>query len=118
MSENQVSKPDAGRAAWIILIVSGVLEAVWAHALGQITGLDAIGPIVIFALAVIGSMVGLAWAMRTIPTSIAYAVWTGIGASLAVVWGMASGAEPVSWVRIALIAVLIMCVMGLHGEED
>ena len=99
--------------AWVILIVSGVLEAVWATALGKSEGFTKLWPSVIFFGALALSMGGLAWAMRDIPTGTAYAVWVGIGASLTVVWAMVTGDAEVSWVRIALLVGLVGCVVGL-----
>ena len=58
-------------------------------------------------------MMGLAFAMRNIPTSTAYAVWVGIGAALTVLYAMATGSEPVSLARILLIIGLVACVVGL-----
>ncbi|QAY70980.1 DMT family transporter [Xylanimonas protaetiae] len=108
-----VAAPSASLVAWGALAVSGLLEAVWATALSRSHGLTRLGPTVVFAVAVVLSMAGLAHAMRTIPVGTAYAVWVGIGAATTVAYAMATGAEPVSLVRIALIAGLIACVVGL-----
>lgn len=59
------------------------------------------------------SMVGLAFAMHSIPNSTAYAVWVGIGAALTVLYAMATGSEPISLARILLIIGLVACVVGL-----
>ncbi|MFW0871508.1 DMT family transporter [Rhodococcoides corynebacterioides] len=99
--------------AWIVLLVSGVLEAVWATALGRSAGFTRLTPTVIFGVALILSMIGLAVAMRSIPTGTAYAVWVGIGASLTVAYAMITGAESASLLRIALIVGLVGCVVGL-----
>ena len=99
--------------AWVILIVSGVLEAVWATALGKSEGFTKLWPTVIFSVALALSMGGLAWAMRDISTGTAYAVWVGIGAALTVIWAMITGETDVSWVKLALIAGLVGCVVGL-----
>jgi len=98
---------------WIVLIASGVLEAVWATALGKSEGFSKLTPSLVFGGALIASMVGLAYAMRELPVGTAYAVWVGIGASLTVAYGMATGAEPVSLVKVLLILGLIGCVIGL-----
>lgn len=98
---------------WIVLIASGVLEAVWATALGRSAGLTKPVPTTVFAVTVVASMVGLAWAMRSLPTGTAYAVWVGVGASLAVVYGMATGDEPVSLAKVLLILGLVGCIVGL-----
>ncbi|MGH3703632.1 MAG: DMT family transporter [Agromyces sp.] len=99
--------------AWVILIVSGVLEAVWATALGKSEGFTKLWPSVVFFGALVLSMGGLAWAMRDISTGTAYAVWVGIGAALTVVWAMVTGETDVSWVKIALLIGLVGCVVGL-----
>ncbi|MDT0275987.1 DMT family transporter [Blastococcus goldschmidtiae] len=99
--------------AWAVLVVSGVLEAVWATALGRSVGFTRPVPSVVFAVAVVLSMVGLAYAMRELPVGTAYAVWVGIGASITVAYAMATGTEPVSLAKILLIMGLIGCVVGL-----
>lgn len=104
--------------SWIVLAVSGVLEAVWATALGRSEGFTKLWPSVVFAVALVASMGGLAWAMREIPTGTAYAVWVGIGAALTVVVAMVGGSEPVSVVKILLILGLVGCVVGLKIVSD
>lgn len=99
--------------SWLVLIGSGVLEAVWATALGRSAGLTRPVPTTVFAITVVASMVGLAWAMRTLPTGTAYAVWVGVGASLTVVYGMLTGDEPVSLAKVLLILGLVGCIVGL-----
>ena len=99
--------------AWIILIASGVLEAVWATALGKSEGFTKLWPTVTFGVALVISMGGLAYAMREIPVGTAYAVWVGIGASLTVLYAMLFGGEPASVIKILLILGLIGCVIGL-----
>lgn len=99
--------------SWIVLVVSGVLEAVWATALGKSEGFSRPWPTTVFAVTVVLSMVGLAFAMRSIPTGTAYAVWVGIGAALTVGYAMATGVEAVSLVKVLLILGLVGCVVGL-----
>ncbi|MFF2387507.1 DMT family transporter [Agromyces sp. NPDC058104] len=99
--------------AWVILIASGVLEAVWATALGKSEGFTKLWPSVVFGVAIVLSMGGLAWAMRDISIGTAYAVWVGIGAALTVIWSMITGDSDVSWVKIALLMGLVGCVVGL-----
>ena len=59
------------------------------------------------------SMGGLAYALRTVPIGTGYAVWVGIGATLTVAFGMASGAESVTAVKVLLLVGLVGCVVGL-----
>ena len=99
--------------AWLVLILSGVLEAVWAVALGKSEGFSRLTPSLVFVVGLVLSMGGLAFAMRTLPIGTAYAVWVGIGATLTVTFGMVSGSEDVSLLKGALIVGLIGCVVGL-----
>ncbi len=101
--------------AWFVLVVSGVLEAVWATALGRSVGLSKVGPSILFLVALTLSMAGLAYATRTLPTGTSYAVWVGIGASLTVAYAMLGGSEPFTWVRLALLVGLVGCIVGLKA---
>ena len=103
--------------SWIILAVSGVLEAVWATALGRSEGFTKLWPTVIFAVTLVASMGGLAWAMREIPTGTAYAVWVGIGAAGTAGYAMATGDEPFSAVRVLLLLGIVGCVVGLKATH-
>ncbi|WP_030482789.1 DMT family transporter [Nocardioides aequoreus] len=99
--------------SWFVLVVAGVLEAVWATALGRSEGFTRLGPSVVFVVGLVLSMLGLAYAMRELPLGTAYAVWVGIGAVLTVAWAMWAGEEPVSAVRVLLLAGIVGCVAGL-----
>lgn len=105
-------------ASWIVLILSGVLEAVWATALGKSEGFSKLWPTVVFGAALLLSMGGLAYALRDIPVGTGYAVWVGIGAVLTVGYAMATGSEPVTVVKLLLIAGLIGCVIGLKAVSE
>ncbi|WP_217181918.1 multidrug efflux SMR transporter [Streptomyces sp. AC495_CC817] len=99
--------------SWVILVASGILEAVWATALGKSDGLSKLWPSVIFFGALALSMFGLAFAMKDIATGTAYAVWVGIGATLTVIWAMVTGDTEISWLRILLLMGLVGCIVGL-----
>jgi quaternary ammonium compound-resistance protein SugE len=101
--------------AWLILVLSGVLEAVWASALSASQGFRRRGPVVLFAVALAASMAGLAFAMTQLPTGTAYAVWVGIGATLTVVWAMVTRQERASTARILLLVLLVASVVGLKA---
>ncbi|NMN98529.1 DMT family transporter [Antrihabitans stalactiti] len=99
--------------AWILLVISGVLEAVWATALGRTDGFTRLAPTVVFGVGLIASMAGLALAMRDLPIGTAYAVWVGIGAVLTVSYAMATGAESVSIVKAVFLVMIVAGVVGL-----
>lgn len=66
--------------SWIILVIAGLLEVVWAVGLKYTHGFSRLTPSVITVTAMIVSLALLAWAMKSLPVGTAYAVWTGIGA--------------------------------------
>ena len=98
---------------WIILLISSVLEAVWAIALSESDGFSRPVPTIVFAVAVTLSMIGLGYAMKGIPTSVAYTVWVGVGAALTVTASMLTGSEDPSPLKLVFLAGSIACVIGL-----
>jgi quaternary ammonium compound-resistance protein SugE len=99
--------------AWLVLVLSGIMEAVWATALGKSDGFSKPLPTLLFAAALAVSMAGLAYAMRSLPVGTAYAVWVGIGAVLTASYAMAFDDDPVSLPRILLLLGIVGCVIGL-----
>jgi quaternary ammonium compound-resistance protein SugE len=99
--------------AWIVLVISGVLESVWATALGKSDGFSKLTPTVLFAVGLVASMAGLAYALRTLPIGTGYAVWVGIGAVLTVTYAMVFDGEPVSALKVVFLAGIVGCVVGL-----
>lgn len=101
--------------AWLILVISGVLEAVWATALSKTEGFTRLWPSVIFGVALVFSMIGLAIAMRSLPPGTSYAIWVGIGAVLTVGYAMITGAESASVIKVLLMLGLVGCIVGLKA---
>ncbi len=99
--------------AWVILVAAGVLEAVWATALGMCDGFRKFWPTVVFIVATALSMVGLAMAMDSIPAGTAYAVWVGIGAVLTAAYPVIRGEESLSAARALLFLMLLTGIIGL-----
>jgi len=99
--------------SWILLVVSGALEAVWATALGKTEGFTRLAPSLVFFVALAASMTGLALAMRDLPIGTSYAVWVGIGAVLTVAYAMATGEEPVSVMKLVFLMMIVGGVVGL-----
>lgn len=65
---------------WIVLLIAGLFEVVWATAMKQSEGFTRAGPTLLTLAAMIASFGLLAWAMRALPLGTAYMVWSGIGA--------------------------------------
>jgi quaternary ammonium compound-resistance protein SugE len=98
---------------WLVLLLSGVCEAVWATALGRVEGFSRLTPIAVFVVGLVVSMAGLGYALRGLPIGTAYAVWVGVGAAATAGYAMWSGQEPVSLVRALLLLGIVGCVIGL-----
>ncbi|HLV59244.1 MAG TPA: multidrug efflux SMR transporter [Natronosporangium sp.] len=103
--------------AWLVLIGSGLLETVWALALAASKGFTRPLPVAVFLVALVLSMAGLGYAVRTIPVGTAYAVWVGIGAIGTAVAGMVLFREPVTVARIACLILIVGGVVGLRYLE-
>lgn len=99
--------------SWLVLVISGVLEAVWATALGRSEGFTKLVPTAIFFVALAASMRGLAYAMRELPVGTAYAVWVGIGATLTVVYAAMTGEQTLSVVKVLCLVMIVGGVIGL-----
>ena len=94
------------------------MEAVWALALDRAEGFTRPLPTIIFLAALAVSMLGLSHAVKSIPIGTAYAVWVGIGAAVTVGYSMITGAEAALPAKIALLAGLVACVVGLKLVGD
>ncbi|NLE70642.1 MAG: multidrug efflux SMR transporter [Actinomycetales bacterium] len=104
--------------AWAVLIGSGILEAGWALSLKASDGFTRLWPSVLFVVLLVGSMGGLAWSLRSLPVGVAYAVWTGIGASVTAIVGMVWLGEAVTVGKIVSLVLIVAGIVGLHVFGD
>lgn len=99
--------------AWILLVIAGLLEVVWAIALKESHGFSRLPQTALFAGALVASMALLAQALRTLPVGTGYAVWTGIGAVGAAIVGIVLLGESVAPARLLFLALVAIGVVGL-----
>jgi quaternary ammonium compound-resistance protein SugE len=100
--------------AWLMIFVAGLLEVAWAVMLKQSDGFSKLWPSIGFAVAGAGSIVLLAFALKSLPVGSAYAAWTGIGAVGTASAGMIWLGEEVSTGRIASITLVVAGIVGLR----
>jgi quaternary ammonium compound-resistance protein SugE len=93
--------------AWILLLIAGLLEVVWAFYMKQSDGFTRATPTAITLVAMIGSFALLSWSMRTLALGTAYATWTGIGTVGAFVVGVLFLGEPAHVTRILAAALIV-----------
>lgn len=99
--------------AWLMLVVAGLCECIWAVGLKYVDGFKNPVVLVLVALAMMASFGLLTLALRTLAVGTAYAVWTGIGAAGTAVLGMVLFGEPATAGRIAFLALVIAGIAGL-----
>ena len=93
--------------AWMMLILAGIFEVVWAYSMKLSDGFSKLTPSIVTLFFMILSFALLAYAMRTLPLVTAYTIWTGIGAVGSFLVGIFVLGEPASAMRM-LAAVLII----------
>lgn len=99
--------------AWTLLLLAGILEAVWAIGLKYTDGFTRLVPTVITLIAMVASMIMLAYAIRDLPVGTAYPVWVGIGAVGTAVFGIAVLGEPATLLRLFFLLLLVASILGL-----
>jgi len=99
--------------AWLLLVVAGLLEIVWSVSMKASHGFTKhlFTAITLVAAALSFWLLGLA--LRQLPVGTAYAVWTGIGAVGAAIFGIAIFGESLTLVRIGCIALIVCGILGL-----
>jgi len=99
--------------AWGLLLVAGLLEVGWAIGLKYTQGFTRLWPSVWTATAMVGSVVLLGLAMKSLPVGTAYGVWVGVGAVGTAILGIVLFDEPANAARLASIAVIVAGIVGL-----
>ncbi|MBC8747955.1 MULTISPECIES: quaternary ammonium compound efflux SMR transporter SugE [Paraburkholderia] len=99
--------------SWFLLLIAGLLEVAWAAGLKTSGGFTRLWPSVFTVVTALGSFVLLALAMRQLPLGTAYAVWTGIGAVGAFIFGVVMMGEAVTVARVASASLIVIGLVGL-----
>ena len=98
---------------WLILVLAGLFEMVWAIALKYTEGFTRLWPSVGTVVAMAISLWLLGIAMRTLPVGTAYAVWVGVGAAGTVILGIILLGEPASPARLVCVGLILAGIVGL-----
>ncbi|MBR8742647.1 multidrug efflux SMR transporter [Nocardiopsis sp. MG754419] len=99
--------------AWLVLVISGLLETAWAAALTASQGFSRLWPSVTFVVTLTLSMAGLAYALRTIPLGTGYAVWVSIGVVGTALVGALFLGEGFSLPKALCLIAIVAGVVGL-----
>lgn len=103
--------------AWLALIISALLEIVWATALASWEGLTQPWPVVVFLVAAVASLLGLAYALRIVRAVPAYVVWGIISAVVTAAWAFLGGVATFTTVSVVIVVILIGLAVGLQQHR-
>jgi quaternary ammonium compound-resistance protein SugE len=102
------------RTAWILLLVAGLLEVVWAVALKQTAGFSRLLPSAIGIAAAAASFFLLALALKSLPVGPAYATWVAMGVTGTAIVGAVALDEPLSAGHALCLGLIVAGVAGLR----
>lgn len=100
--------------AWVLLVASGLCEAVWAIALKYSEGFSRLGPSIVTIAAMAASLGLFGLAVKTLPIGAAYVIWTGIGAAATTAFGIYLFDEPTTVLRVVSILLILAGIAGLR----
>ncbi len=99
--------------AWFLLIIAGGCEVTGVWGMKAFSDKKKIFYMIIVIASFGVSLALLTIAFITIPTSTAYAVWTGLGATGSTIMGILVYKDPKDWKRLLCIFLIITGVIGL-----
>ncbi len=100
--------------SWLMLVAAIVLEVAGTTSMKLSDGFTRLLPSVLLAVFYLFSLAALALALKRIDVSIAYAIWAGVGTVLVAVVGILWFQEPVSFLKVGSILLIVAGVVGLH----
>jgi len=98
---------------WVILILAGLLEVVWAIGLKYTEGFTKLWPSAITIMALSGSFILLGFAMKTLPVGTAYGIWVGIGAVGTAIMGILLFNESMQLLKLISLTLIVLGIIGL-----
>lgn len=104
---------------WLILIIAGLFEVVWAIGLKYTDGFTKPLASVLTLAAMAASVFLLGWALRTLPVGSAYAIWVGVGAVGTAIASAYLFAESMNPLKIISLSLVVLGIVGLklaHSE--
>ncbi|MCF2826738.1 MULTISPECIES: DMT family transporter [unclassified Pseudoalteromonas] len=99
--------------SWLLLAFAGLLEVVWAIGLKFTNGFTKPVPSIITLVAMAASFYFLSVALRTLPLSVAYSVWVGIGMLGSIIVGFVYFKEPLSSLKLLSLLLIVIGIIGL-----
>lgn len=98
---------------WIYLVLAGLLECVWSTTMKLSNGFSHLWWSIVTIIGMILSFVFLSLSLKGINLSIAYPIWTGIGAVGAILVGVLVFHDSISPLTCFFIVLLITGIIGI-----
>lgn len=98
---------------WVMLILAGIFEIVWAVAMKYSNGFSVLLPSIITAVTYILSAVFLALALKYLPLGMAYVMWVAFGIIGTTILGVLLFSEKLTFAQIVSIIFIIIGIIGL-----
>lgn len=99
---------------WLLLAGAIVLEVAGTLSMKLSEGFTRLLPSVLIVVFYAASFTLLAFVLKKIDVSIAYAVWSGVGTALIALIGMLYFNEPAGALKLASLGLIIIGVVGVH----
>ena len=100
--------------AWIYLLIAGILEMGWAVGLKYTHGFSNLVPSILTLISMAASFLFLSLALRDLPISMAYAIWTGIGIVGTVIAGLILFQETLTPSQSLSVVLIVAGLIGLR----
>lgn len=99
---------------WLYLLIAGFFEIFWAVGLKFSQGFTKILPSILTVIGMLASFYFLSLALKKLPLSIAYAIWTGIGTLGTILFGVIYFGESISVAKIFCLVMILSGIIGLR----
>ncbi len=99
--------------SWIYLMLAGLIEVAFTTAIRHTEGFTKLAPTVLVLMLAGVSFALVAKSTATIPLGTAYAVWGALGVIGTAAVGILYFNEPVTLLRMAFLALIVISVVGL-----
>ena len=98
---------------WILLFVAILLEVAGITSMKLSRGFAEVVPSLAVPIFYVLSAAAVILALKRLDLSVTYAIWSGVGTALAAMIGIAYFREPLTWIKVASLALVIIGVVGL-----
>jgi quaternary ammonium compound-resistance protein SugE len=98
---------------WFYLFLAGVFEVVWSSTMKLSEGFTQISWTITTFIGMLASFGFLSLALKHLPLSLAYPIWTGVGAVGAIVVGVFLFGDKISAITWLFVILLVIGIIGI-----